>query len=131
MKSYQEIFHQEAPKDIWHEKERVRSSTIWLKRLRIIPLFIALLMLSSCLGEVIGTLTSVTLPIVGIFIFFRVLASFQSDHENITGKKKDDGSVGGSGDGGSSGCSSSDGGGGGCSGGCGGGCGGCGGGCGG
>ncbi|MCT2563497.1 glycine-rich domain-containing protein [Chryseobacterium herbae] len=123
MKSYQEIFQQEAPREIWYEKEKIQSRTIWLKRLRIIPLFIALFMLSSCLGEVMGTLTAVALPIIGIFIFFRAVASYHSNSENITGKKKDDGSTGGSSEGGGSSCSG-DGGGSGCSGGCGGGCGG-------
>ncbi|KFF22470.1 glycine-rich domain-containing protein [Chryseobacterium sp. JM1] len=132
MKSYKNIFQQEAPRDIWYEKEKTSSRTIWLKRLRIIPLLSALFMLSSCLGEVLGSLTVVAIPIIAVFLFFRAAASFQSNIENVDGKKKDDGSIGGSSDGGGSSCSSGgDGGGSGCSGGCGGGCGGCGGGCGG
>lgn len=129
LKSYREVFQQEAPNDIWYGKEKSRSGTTWFKKLRIIPLFLALFMLSSCLGEVWGTLTSALLPITGIFVFFRFLTLSRSDDGNIHGKKKDDGNTGGSGDGGcsSSGCS----GGGSCSSGCGGGCGGCGGGCGG
>jgi hypothetical protein len=130
LKSYQEIFQQEAPRDIWYEKQKGETKTTWLKRLRIIPLFITLFMLSSCLGEVIGTLTLVALPIIGFFIFFHMVGAFQPNSENITVKKKDDRSIDGSGDGGGSSCSG-DGGGSGCSSGCGGGCGGCGGGCGG
>ncbi|PIF43791.1 hypothetical protein CLU96_0707 [Chryseobacterium sp. 52] len=145
LKSYHEVFKQEAPKDIWFEKGKTGTRTIWLKRLRIIPLFVALFMLSSCLGEVLGTLASVALPVIGIFVFlqgifsfFRFISFFRGDEGNIIIKKKDDGSLGGSSngsssgfssDGGSSSCSS-DGGGSGCSSGCGGGCGGCGGGCG-
>lgn len=130
LKNYRDVFQQEAPKEIWYEKEKKGILTIWLKRLRIIPLLIAPLMLSSCLGEVLGSLTLFALPFIGFFIFFHVVGAFQVDIENNTSKKKDDGSIGGSSDGGSSGCSG-DGGGSGCSSGCGGGCGGCGGGCGG
>lgn len=131
LKSYQEIFQQEAPTDIWYEKEKTERKKIWLKRLRIIPLLAALFMLSSCLGEVLGSLTLVALPIIGFFIFFHIVGAFQVNIENTDAKKKDDGSIGGSSDGGGSSCSGGDGGGGGCGSGCGGGCGGCGGGCGG
>lgn len=131
LKSYQEIFQQEAPRDIWYGKEKAGSRTIWLKRLRIIPLLITLFMLSSCLGEVLGSLTLAALPIIGFFIFFHIVGAFQGNSENIVGKKKDDRSIEGGGDGGSASSCGGDGGGGGCSGGCGGGCGGCGGGCGG
>ncbi|NML68912.1 hypothetical protein HHL23_03760 [Chryseobacterium sp. RP-3-3] len=132
MKSYHEIFQQEAPKEIWYEKEKNGFMTIWLKRLRIIPLLMVLFMMSSCLGEVLGTLTLVALPIIVIFSFFSLISLFRGDNGSIIVKKKDDGSVGGSGDGGGSSCSGGgEGGGSGCSSGCGGGCGGCGGGCGG
>lgn len=132
LKSYRDIFQQEAPKDIWYEKEKMESRRNFLKRLRIIPLLAVLFMLSSCLGEVIGSLTLVALPIILFLVFFHVFSAFQITIENANGKKKEDDSTGGSSDGGGSSCSSGgDGGGGGCGSGCGGGCGGCGGGCGG
>ncbi|PQA94685.1 hypothetical protein B0A69_09535 [Chryseobacterium shigense] len=121
LKNYHNVFRHEAPEEIWHPKQKKGIMTIWLKRRRVIPLLIVPFMLSSCLGEVLGSLTLLALPIIGFLIFFHVVGAFQGDIENNTSKKKDDGSIGGSSDGGSSGCSS----------GCGGGCGGCGGGCGG
>jgi hypothetical protein len=128
LKNYKEIFQQDAPRDIWFEKEKINTRTIWLKRLRIIPLLMMLFMLSSSLGEVFSTILSIMLSCIGI-LFFGFFISLFSGNDVITAKKKDDGSsIGSSGDGGSSSCS---GGGSGCGSGCGGGCGGCGGGCGG
>ncbi|KMQ63966.1 hypothetical protein ACM40_04160 [Chryseobacterium sp. BLS98] len=129
LKSYREIFQSEAPKDIWYEKEPPKITKIWLKKLRIIPLLLVLLMLSSCLGEVLSTIGTIVLSFAGIMVFGLFLSLFGSVNAEVNGKKKDDGSVGGgSSDGGGSSCS---GGSSGCGSGCGGGCGGCGGGCGG
>ncbi|AZA78622.1 hypothetical protein EG347_14440 [Chryseobacterium sp. G0186] len=122
LKSYKEIFQSEAPQEIWHEQEKVSSKAKWWRILRLIPFFGFLLLLSSCLGEIRGAVTSIFFTILVIFAFGIVVnvAAKNTTHKN----DKDSGSSGGS---------SCSGGGSSCSGGgsCGGGCGGCGGGCGG
>lgn len=129
LRSYREIFQQEAPKDIWYEKKSPIIKRMWLKRLRIAPLLMVLFLLSSCLGDVFSTLGTIIASFAGMMGFALSLL-FSRNNGDIARKKKDESSIGGSGDGGGSSCSSN-GGGSGCSSGCGGGCGGCGGGCGG
>lgn len=126
LKSYKEIFQTEAPQEIWHERESVHCKRFWWRKLRLIPFFMLLLLLSSCLGEIISTVISIVFSMLGIFAFGIVVSLLQ----NTNGKKnKDSGSSSGESSGSGGGCSSGSS----CSGGgsCGGGCGGCGGGCGG
>ncbi|PKF75182.1 glycine-rich domain-containing protein [Chryseobacterium sp. PMSZPI] len=115
LKSYKEVFQCEIPRDIWLQKESISSKNNWWKKLRIVSLFAILLLLSSCLGEIISGLTSVFFSLLAAFIFGGLLGLFQNN--NTKNKGDSDSSCGGSS------CSS----GGSCGGGCGGGCGGCGG----
>ncbi|MGH1518584.1 glycine-rich domain-containing protein [Chryseobacterium sp. JK1] len=118
LKHYHEIFKKEAPQEIWSTYEKPKSSKNLWKRLRLVSLFAALLMLSSCLGEIISSFTAIFLSIVGILGFGLLVSVLQG---NEGPNKKDDGSsCGGSSCSGGSSCGS------GCGGGC-GGCGGCGG----
>lgn len=119
LSQYKTIFQKEAPEDIWQEKTPEKSRKNWLRKLRILPLFMIPFLLSSCLGEILSTLGMIFFSILGVTIFGSILSLFPgSDGDNSKGK--DDGGAGGSCGG------SSCGGGGGCGGGC-GGCGGCGG----
>ncbi|WP_449400026.1 glycine-rich domain-containing protein [Chryseobacterium wanjuense] len=120
LKSYREIFQQEAPEEIWKEKPKMKS---WLKRIAVFsPLIILLLMYSCSDGEGFTSVLVTAVIFTGIFIF-GIIESIMGDNEASDPHKKDkDNNDGGGCSGGSSGCS----GGGGCGGGC-GGCGGCGG----
>lgn len=123
LKSYKEIFQSEAPQEIWYEQEKVYPKTNWWRRLQLIPFFGLLLLLSSCLGEIVITIASIFFSLLGIFAFGIVINLFQ----NTNGRNnKDSGSSGGSSCSGGNSCSSGSSCGGGGS--CGGGCGGCGGG---
>ncbi|MCJ7934007.1 MAG: hypothetical protein MUW56_10315 [Chryseobacterium sp.] len=117
LKGYKEIFKSEAPHDIWQDK--IRQTNRWWKNLRLMAVFLIPLMLTSCLGEIISTVTWIFLSVIGIFLFGGLFAQLgNNDHKN----DKDSGTgCGGNGCSGGSSC-----GGGGCGGGC-GGCGGCGG----
>ncbi|WP_160138211.1 glycine-rich domain-containing protein [Chryseobacterium sp. c4a] len=118
LKSYKEIFQSEAPQDIWTKEDTIENvknkSRIW----RWIPFLMLLLMLSSCLGEVITTMSSIFFSFVGIVIFGGVISAIANTKDKNGGDS--DSSGGGSSCSGGSSC------GGGCGGGC-GGCGGCGG----
>ncbi len=118
LSQYKTIFQKEAPADIWLEKTEKKTRKNRLNKLRIVPLFMPLFLLSSCLGEVLSTLGIIILSGLGIIVFGSVLSLF-SDSNGGHSKGKDDGGAGGS-------CGGSSCGGGGCGGGC-GGCGGCGG----
>ncbi|MDR2234804.1 MAG: hypothetical protein LBE92_01660 [Chryseobacterium sp.] len=121
---YKSIFLQEPPEEIWQPEKKEKPERSWLKKLRVIPLFSLLFLLSSCLGEVIATFAIIVVSFLGIFSFGVIVALFQdaSDRRNKDGGGSGE-SSGSSCSGGSSGSSC---GGGGCGGGC-GGCGGCGG----
>lgn len=118
LRSYREIFHSEAPLEIWSGYEKDKNTNNWWKKLRLIPLFTVFLMLSSCLGEMISSFISIFLSIIGIFSFGLLVSAISNN--NAQNKKDDGTSCGGSSCSGGSSC------GGGCGGGC-GGCGGCGG----
>lgn len=121
LESYKEIFQSEAPQEIWYEQKKVNCKGNWWRRLRLIPFFIFLFLLSSCLGEIIGTVTSIVFSMLGIFAFGIVISLIQNVNGNGKKNKDSDSSCGGSScSGGGSSCS----GGGSCGGGCGGGCGG-------
>ncbi|AZB19010.1 hypothetical protein EG352_15085 [Chryseobacterium indologenes] len=117
LKNYQTVFQSEAPQEIWLQPEKSGTTNKWWRKLGIIPLFSALMTLSSCLGEVLTTLFGILVSIVGIFLIAIVISLFQAGNS----EHNDDKSSGGGCSGGGSSC-----GGGGCGGGC-GGCGGCGG----
>lgn len=108
LNSYREVFSSEAPEDIWLQKKDNR----WQK-FRIIPLLASLLLMTSCLGEIISTLTSIFFSLLVAFIFGGLIGIFRNSNEGNGG----DSGIG---------CGGSSCGGGGCGGGC-GGCGGCGG----
>ncbi len=118
LKSYKDVFQSEVPEDIWLNRSNTektkRKSRIW----RFIPFPMMIPLLSSCLGEVLTTISSIFFSFVGIIIFGGIISSIKNY------KDKNDGNSGSS-CGGSS-CSSGSSCGGGCGGGC-GGCGGCGG----
>nr|WP_315033425.1 hypothetical protein [uncultured Chryseobacterium sp.] len=114
LSGYKEVFLSEAPPEIWSPQEKQYDQTRWWKKLRLASFFTLLLLLTSCLGEVINTLVSIILSIAGILVFGILISLFQNHDQNDKNS--------GSGCGGSS-CS----GGSSCGGGCGGGCGGCGG----
>ncbi|MDN3695533.1 hypothetical protein QWZ06_26545 [Chryseobacterium tructae] len=122
LNNYKDIFQSEAPEEIWIQEkpsENIKSkSQIW----KWIPFLILILMLSSCLGEVIITMGSIFLSFAGIIIFGAIVAFIKEI------KVKNEGNSG-SDSGGNSSCrgGSSCSGGSSCGGGCGGGCGGCGG----
>lgn len=116
LKSYQEVFHDEVPKEIWLQDKKIHKCS-WWKRFRIIPLLTLLFLMSSCFGEIIATVTSLFISLLVAFIFGSLLGIFRGDNDS---KDKNSGSCGGSS------CSSGSSCGGGCGGGC-GGCGGCGG----
>lgn len=125
LESYKDVFRSEAPQDIWIKKnvtENVKSkSQIW----RWIPFLILILMLSSCLGEVIITIGSIFLSFSGIIIFGAVIAFIRQIKDIQVNNEENSGSDNGGGS-----CSSGNScnsGGSSCGGGCGGGCGGCGG----
>ncbi|MGE8290239.1 MAG: glycine-rich domain-containing protein [Sphingobacterium sp.] len=120
--SYREIFNQDAPQDIWNNNVKP-SGLSWFKRLKLVPFFALLLMMTSCLGEVINTLAAMMVLVISIFFllgFFSWIfgGTITKNPKNGNNTNSDGGScatAGGS-------CS----GGGSCGGGC-GGCGGCGG----
>jgi hypothetical protein len=71
--SYREIFNQNAPNDIWNNN--VKSSGLsWFKRLKLVPFFALLLVMTSCLGEVINTLTTMVVLVIGIFFLMSVFS---------------------------------------------------------
>ncbi|OCA71105.1 hypothetical protein BBH99_03465 [Chryseobacterium contaminans] len=121
LKSYKDVFQSEAPQEIWMNGNTAGKTkgkwSIW----KLIPFLFLILMLSSCLGEVIVTIGSIFLSFAGIMVFGAIIAFIKQIKEI---QDKNDGNSGSS-CGGSS-CSSGSSCGGGCGGGC-GGCGGCGG----
>lgn len=116
--SYKEIFQSEAPHEIWLKgndpENRKNRTRIW----KWIPFLILILTLSSCLGEVITTISSIFFSFVGILFFGGLVASIKNNKDKKEGNSNS--SCGGSSCSGGSSCGSS------CGGGC-GGCGGCGG----
>ncbi|MGE8556328.1 MAG: glycine-rich domain-containing protein [Chryseobacterium jejuense] len=118
LKSYRDIFQSEAPEDIWlnrNNAEKTKNkSQIW----KLIPFLMLILLLTSCLGEVITTISSIFFSFVGIIIFGGIISSIKKAKDKNGGNS--DSSCGGSSCSGGSSC------GGGCGGGC-SGCGGCGG----
>ncbi|WP_228446510.1 hypothetical protein [Chryseobacterium sp. 3008163] len=125
LNGYREVFQEEAPEDIWKNKNiKQKSKRFWLKNIKIFSLIFIVLILNSCSDNVGSTLFTVILIGGVLFFIFGILGSIFEDNNvtDLKNKKQNDDS-GGSCGGGGSGCS----GGSGCGAGCGGGCGGCGG----
>ncbi|MBB6371319.1 glycine-rich domain-containing protein [Chryseobacterium shigense] len=126
LEKYKEVFQQDAPGEIWHNKNKgpkPEKRNIWIKSISVFSLLSLLLLMASC-SDNSDPFFPVLFILIMAFIFFITLVSWSSginnfqDGDQYKNKGKDDGSSGG---GGGSGCGSS------CGGGCGGGCGGCGG----
>ncbi|WP_419494325.1 glycine-rich domain-containing protein [Chryseobacterium bernardetii] len=118
LKSYQDIFQAEAPRDIWLNRNTIDKTKNKLRIGKFILFLMLILLLTSCLGEVITTIGSIFFSFVGILVFGGIIASIKKFKDKNDGNS--DSSCGGSSCSGGSSC------GGGCGGGC-GGCGGCGG----
>lgn len=122
LKSYKDIFQSEAPQDIWMNGNTVgKAKTKW-RIWKLVPFLALILLLTSCLGEVITTISSIFFSFLGVLIFGGTVATIANAKD-----KRDRNSGSGSDGSGCSGGSSCSGGGSSCGGGCGGGCGGCGG----
>lgn len=125
LNGYRQVFQEEAPEDIWKNKNiKQKSKRFWLKNIKIFSLIFIVLILNSCSDNVGSALLTVILIGGVLFFIFGILGSIFDDNNvpDLKNKKQNDDS-GGSCGGGGSGCSGGSG--------CGGGCGGCGGGCGG
>ncbi|MBP2617326.1 glycine-rich domain-containing protein [Chryseobacterium jejuense] len=118
LKSYQDIFQSEAPQDIWLNRSNTEKTKSKPRIWKLIPFLMLILLLTSCLGEVITTISSIFFSFVGIIIFGGIISSFKKGKDKNNGNS--DSSCGGSSCSGGSSCGGS------CGGGC-GGCGGCGG----
>ncbi|MDV7696684.1 hypothetical protein N6B72_07115 [Chryseobacterium soli] len=119
LRSYKEIFQQDAPGEIWGNQDKIQlQKNNWFRKFRVIPFFVFFLMLTSCLGEAIGAILPVLLAVAIITTIGIIIYSLQNNDHNQN--SSDGGTCG-------SGCSSGNscGGGGSCGGGCGSGCGGC------
>jgi len=123
LKNYRDIFQQQIPEEIWinaHYKP-CKSKEFSLKNIKLILFLMALMLVSSCLGEILSSVMGIMLLLAGISIVGYVISLFRKHDPNKD--KNNGGSSGSYSDGGMS-CSGGESS---CSSSCGGGCGGCGG----
>ncbi|KQM62886.1 glycine-rich domain-containing protein [Chryseobacterium sp. Leaf201] len=120
LKNYGEVFHQQAPEDIWTDKkEQKKYKKPGLQNIKMVSLLSVIFMLSSC-SDVVYSISALFIVIPVLFI----AGAFLNRNNNPKDRNNNGGgsSCGNGGDAGSSGCSNS------CGNSCGSGCGGCGGG---
>lgn len=129
LENYREVFSQEAPEDIWNNKnQKFKTSNSWLRKLKLLPFASVLLLLSSCSDDSSSVLLTVLMVIFANYLIMGFIGLGLSEKTTKNREQNNIENGGSSDSGGGSSCS----GGSSCGSSCGGGgCGGCGGGCGG
>ncbi|WP_407497231.1 glycine-rich domain-containing protein [Elizabethkingia anophelis] len=109
LKNYKEIFHSEAPEDIWLQKENLFIKKHWWQRLHVVTFLMLFLMLAACHEGTVSTLIGTVLVILVVLGFGLFRSLFQNNDDENNGNIGSDGGEncdGNSGCGGCGGCSS-------------------------